>query len=266
MNGMTRDTLNELIDRKILWVFGILTLIAVTFVILGDMGVQNVKVQTGGAIDPADESTGLVTTMTPRALDGFLNFVLMIAVFGTAGLIPRMLEKGRAEYYLAQPVSRSGLLLGKLLAIWIVYGGLMVFTGLIMLGTIAAVFGTPSAGVLFVFIEKLFVYFVWLSITAVIGVTTGSVAFTIITQFAIWIAQGLLIQRQPFFEFVNSDTVEFIGNFLYYVLPKFSEVSDIAIAVASDTEVATWLPVWSTALFGLGMIFLAVIFFRRRDY
>jgi len=266
MRGLTRDTFGELVDRKIIWVFAFLTLIGIGLIVIGDMAAENFGQQAGAAIGEEADAKPLVEGFLAGFLDDFLGFVLLIAVFGTAGLIPRMLEKGRAEYYLAQPISRTGLLLGKVFGTWLVYGGIVIVVGLVLIATVAVVIGVSNAGVIYVFADKLYAYFIWLSVSAFIGIVSGSTAVTIITQFAIWIGQGLLVQRELLYGVVNSKVVEYIGDAVYYILPKFSEISGVTIALANDTPVESWQPVWSSGLFGVGLIVLSLYLFRRKDY
>lgn len=265
MKGLTRDTYNELIDRKLIWVFGFLALIAIGSVFLANQGAVRFESQGVTAMEK-EQASVVVDQFVAPMIDGYLGFVLLIAVFGTAGLIPKMLEKGRAEYYLAQPISRAGLLLGKMFGIWIVYGGMMIGVGILMVFTVTMLRGAPDAAVLLMLMEKLVAFFVWLSVATIMAVATGSTGFTIIAVFSIWIIQKLLLQREALYQLIDNRFVEILGNGLYYILPKFSQLDEAGVALAKGQPVESWMPVWSTALFGVVITSLAVVLFRRKDY
>ena len=266
MRGLTRDTFHELIDRKIIWVFAIVTLIALGLTIIGGMAADNIKVQAGGSTGSEEMVNQTIEGQLAGGLDMYLWFIMWIAVLGTAGLVPAMLEKGRAEFYLAKPISRARLLFGKLCGVWLVYGGILVVCALLQLTVWWAMFSLFNVGSLYVLAGVLLEFAVMLAILGLVGVLSGSFAFSLIAVFFFWVAQKLLMHREMLYELINNRVVERIGDVLYYIVPKFSQQEDLFVALANERTIESWLPLWSTALFGIVALVLSVIVFRRKDY
>jgi hypothetical protein len=53
---------------------------------------------------------------------------------------------------------------------------------------------------------------------------------------------------------------------LYYVLPKISDVSVIIRHLILNQPVESWMPVWSSALFGAAALLLGIWKFQRRSF
>ena len=64
----------------------------------------------------------------------------------------------------------------------------------------------------------------------------------------------------------KSQALENITSFLYYVLPKTSDVSVIIRRLILDQPVESWMPVWSTAIFGVVVLGLGLWRFQRRSF
>lgn len=266
MTGLTRDTLNELIDRKIIWVFAIVTLITLGLTILGGMAADNIRIQTGGSAGGDQLVNQTIESQLAGGLDMFLWFIMWIAILGTAGVIPTMLERGRAEYYLAKPLSRARLLTGKLLGIWLVYGGIIVLCALLLIGVWWAMLSVFNLGNLWVIGGMLLEFAIMLAILGLVGVMSGSFAFSLIAVFFFWVAQKLLMHRELVYKLTNNEIVERTLDTLYYVIPKFSQHEELFVNLANQQTVESWLPLWTTALFGLAAYVAALSLFRRKDY
>ncbi len=261
MRGVIRDSLVELIDRKMLWLFGILTLIGV-LIILGANSVDVEFYGQGVDIDEVNQAMG------NPALMGFNFFVYVmtfLVVMATAGLIPNMLVKGRAEYFLSKPVSRTRLLLSKVLGVWIVYGAMISVVALLNL--LAAQIATDILqwSVVYVFVVNLLALLVWLSITAFVGVVSGSSAMAIMVAFLVWVIQKILVFHEEIGSFVKSQAVGHVIDTLYYIFPKTIEMSDLADTLISGRS-GEWMPVWSSLIFAAVLLYAATLVFKSKDY
>ncbi|MDX9857028.1 MAG: ABC transporter permease subunit [candidate division Zixibacteria bacterium] len=265
MNGMIRDTIVEMKERKLFWLFIIVTGLAVLAIVGLKGWVEQMRMQ-----EAPPEVQQAFGTMANQILvgwtSGFLSILVFFSVLGTAGLIPSMLSRGRAEFYMSKPISRSRLLLGKLFSVWSVYGGLVAVAGVLVMGLIAALYGIFQARVFFIVLEALIALFVWLSITGFVGTVSGSFALAVTTTFALWLAQYGLHLREYLVRLVDNKFVEIALDICYYILPKHSENGDLFVALAVGRPVPDWLPLWSSLLFAVAMYGLSVWAFRRKDY
>jgi ABC-type transport system involved in multi-copper enzyme maturation permease subunit len=266
LTGLTRDTYHELVDRKIIWVFAVVTVITLGLTVLGGMAADNIRIQAGGSAGSEQMVNQTIESQLAGGLDMFLWFIMWIAILGVAGVIPTMLEKGRAEYYLAKPLSRARLLTGKLLGLWLVYGGIMVLCALLLISVWAIMFSVFNLGNLWVIAGSLLEFGVMLAILGLVGVLSGSFAFSLIAVFFLWVAQKLLMHRDLVYKLTNNQAVELILDSLYYVTPKFSQHEDLFVALANRTTIESWLPLWTTALFGAVAYVAAISLFKKKDY
>ncbi|MEA2030891.1 MAG: hypothetical protein U9N55_04765 [candidate division Zixibacteria bacterium] len=263
MRGMIHDCVIEMINRKAIWMFAVVTLIAI-LIILGTNSF-NIQLQVEGQSD-ANPFSGMIDKVATNGISAQLGFMMFLAVLATAGLIPNMLVRGRAEYYLSKPISRTGLYLGKLISIWLVYGATIVVCGLITLLVLYLVHGYVNAGVVYLFVQSLLSFLIWLSVTIFAGITFGSTTFAMMSAFLVFILQMIFIYHDVFREIVGSGLIAFVGDTLYYIFPKMGEMSDIGDNLAMGQVVGDWMPVWSSVLFAVCLIWATIIIFNRKNY
>jgi len=262
MRGMIADTFAEMLDRKLLWVFAVVTGLALLSIV-GLRALENLEIQ-GQEIDLRDVD-GLLAEAMLRGYDSFMYFLVFLGVLATAGLIPNMLIRGRSDYYLSKPLSRAQLLVGKTLGIWIVYGGTMIAAVAILYLAAGLSFGLFQGDVLPIIGINLLVFLVWLSVTVFSGIVFGSNAMAVMMAFSIWLAQYLLSFHEYVSQLTSNQTVIVIIDALYYIMPKTGAMSDLSLEIASG-RVTTWLPLWSSLLFAVVLFAVTLTVFKRKDY
>ncbi len=262
MRGLTRDCLLELLDRKVLWIYGAITFVSVLFAFISRSGNLTVDINGSSALGAPDMLSPLII----RGMETYLSFLVFLTIMATAGLVPNMLVRGRADYYLSKPISRTRLLGGKLLSVWLVYGGLIVLSGLINLGAffLSAHWFEPRVFYLFGF--ALISLLVWLSITGFAAISFGSNSLAIMTAFVFWVAQWLLRYHDTIGEFLNSKILKYIIDGLYYVVPKTGQISDLSVQLASGSPVGSWQPFITTIAFAVVAYTVTLQLFKRANY
>lgn len=261
MKGLTRDTLTELIDRKILIVYGIITIIGVlTFVVFGSV---NFSFQTQG-FEPGDISQ-LLGNPIMQMLNSFIYLLVFLTVMASAGLMPSMLVKGRVDFFLSRPISRTSLFLNRLAGVWLVYGSLIV--GCTTIVIIAAWLKTDMVewSVIYLLIIHLFGFLIWLSITFLVGVVSGSTTMVMMSVFGVWLAQKVLFYHEYLSGLINSEILQSITTGLYYVVPKTGQISDLALDLARGLPV-DWMPLWSSLLVATALVLGTIGLFKQKNY
>lgn len=264
MNGLLHDTFSELMARRVLWLFGAVTAIILLIVIL----TSDAKIQMdsgGGEMSMTDLNEALGNPMM-SVFAGFVSILTFLAVASCCGILPNMLSKGRAEFYLSKPLSRVGLLIRKLIAIWMVYGGTVVVSSVLVLSAVYLVHGNFGGGVVWVLVFELIALAIWLSIIALVGIVSGSTVVSFMAVFIVWVVQNMLKFREVFAEFVGSKALDILLTTLYHITPKSSEIGDLAVLVAAGKEGADWMPLWTTLILTAVIATSALIAFRRKDY
>ncbi len=264
MRGITRDTFIEMIDRKLVWIFLVVTLITLLIVVLTRSA--SMQIEFGGNISQSSPFTNLADKMAVSGLSSFLSFLVFLSVLATAGLIPSMLVRGRAEYFLSKPISRTALYLYKLFGIWFVYGGMMVCAGMVIAASFYLIHGIFNWNYAYLFILNLASFFVWLSITTFAGVMAGSAMLSVVTAFVVLVVQLALRFHEQLGAIIRSPIITKTVDILYYIFPKTGQMADITEKLASGQPVTDWLPVWSTLLFAIVLIVITSEIFKRKDY
>ncbi len=268
--ALITDTFREAFARRVFWgFFGCCTALLLFLVFImrvdvvqGALATITIFGQTGRT---QDVQSLVVGTQTVIAM--VLYFAGMaLAVFASAGLVSAMFEPGRIELLLSKPVSRPHLLLGRYMGnvlvvaaniAWLVGGSWVIF------GVKTGVWGWgfPVSALFTVFI-----FAVMLSVLVLCGVLWDSAAVGIMAAFAIMVITPILAQKNIIERLLDSEWSRNVVRVLYYVLPKTSDVSLIIRHLILGQAIESWMPVWSTALFGLAILGAGVWRFGRRSF
>lgn len=263
MRGITRDGVVEMFDRKTVYLFAAVTLIAMVIALLAPKADMEFRVT--GNVDMGSLGDFLRNPVT-KALSVFLSFMVFLAVLATAGLVPNMLVRGRADFFLSKPLSRTALLLHKMLGIWLVYGATIVLGGIVVYVALFLVHGFFDWMVLYLFAFNLISFFIWLSITVTAGIVSGSNAISIMSAFLFWVGQAILRLHEQINNFLDIKPVEYVVDALYYIVPKTGEIGELTDALALGRPVESWMPLYSSLVFSVAFVTLAVVVFKRKSY
>jgi ABC-type transport system involved in multi-copper enzyme maturation permease subunit len=133
----------------------------------------------------------------------------------------------------------------------------------IIFGLKTQVWGT---GFLISSLCTIFIFAVLLTVLVLVGVLWDSSAVAIMATFAIMILTPILAQKNLIERLLSSEWSRNVVRFLYYVLPKTSDVAVIIRHLILNQPVESWMPVWSTALFGVVVLGLGLWRFQRRSF
>jgi ABC-type transport system involved in multi-copper enzyme maturation permease subunit len=242
-------------------VFGAITVLG----LLAVFGSNAVEMRIyGQGIDLAEANEAMGNPML-MGFNVFMYILVFMVVMATAGLIPGMLIKGRAEFYLSKPISRTKLLLNKVLGVWVVYSGMITVCVLINFVAAGILAGALDWAILYIIAINLLAFLVWLGITTFVGILSGSGAVSIMVAFLVWLAQRVLSFHGEIKAFVDSEVVGQTVDLLYYIFPKTIEMFDLADRLAFGRHV-DWMPVWSSLIFTVALLYFSTLVFKRRDY
>lgn len=263
MRGMTRETVSEMLDRKVVYAFGAGTLLLLLIIFVAG----TVDFSFGGGEDMGlDEVTGeLKSQMVGKVLESFMGLFVFLAVLFSASVIPGMLTKGRVDYYLSKPISRSSLLLTRILAVWTSYGAVIVICGLVGWVMILLVHEGTYGSIVYLLASSLFDLFVWVALTSLTAVLSGSTTFGVAAVFVVWTANKFLAGRELLATFFDSEKLHYLLDVLYNVLPKPDALFDLA-SKYSNGHSPDWMPLISSSGFAAVVLIWAVMAFRRKDF
>jgi ABC-2 type transport system permease protein len=208
--------------------------------------------------------------------------ILFFALISASSFITSMVDKGTIDLLISKPVSRFKILSAKYIGAMLFVAASIVF----LIGSIWLILSLKSGywdpGFLFTIISLTFAFAVMYSISVFIGVTTQSSIISILVNFfLIFVLCPVLSAReQIIFTFVKNDSVKFIFNFFYYVLPKPGEIKDVTMAFIAGENIPlwkgvvnelgmmgpSWLSVISSFLFCAVLFSYSVYYFSKKDY
>ncbi len=268
--ALIQDTFREAFARRVMWgFFGCCTILLLFLlfimridVVAGSLATVNIF----GRTMPTTELQNLVP-QAQSVIAMILYFAGMaLAVFASAGMISAVFEPGRIELLLSKPVSRTHLLLGRYV------GNLLVVAANILYLVLGSwlIFGVKTGvwgpGFVLSSVFTIFIFAVLLALIALVGVLWESAAVAIMATFALMIITPILAQKSTIERLLSSEWSRDVVRVLYYTLPKTSDISVIVRDVILGRPVQSWMPIWSTALFGAVALALALWRFERRSF
>jgi ABC-type transport system involved in multi-copper enzyme maturation permease subunit len=264
------DTFREAFARRIFWgFFG-----CCTALLLFLMFILRIDVVAGALATISIFGNTLPTTNVQNLVQQTQSVIAMalyfmgmaLAIFASAGLVAAVFEPGRIELLLSKPVSRTNLLLGRY------FGNLLVVAANILYLVVGSwlIFGIKTdvwgSGFLISSLFTIFVFAVMLAIIVLVGVLWDSAAVAIMVTFAVAIITLIVAQKATLERLLSSEWSRDVVRVLYYVLPKTSDISVIVRHVILNQPIDSWMPVWSTGIFGIAVLGLGVWRFRGRTF
>lgn len=270
--ALIRDTFREALARKVFWAFFFSsTALLLFFLLVMRIDVVQGLVASVSIFGRAGQSHAISAEDMVRTaqggLSGFLYTVGMgLAVFASAGLISAVFEPGRVELLLSKPITRVRLLVGRYLGNLLVVGANLFY---LVLG-FWVIFGWKTGiwrpHLLIAAVITLGVFAVLLAFILLTAVLYESAAVSILATFALAVLSSVLAGKNQFDRLLSSEISRDIVRGLYYVLPKMPGIAKIMMNIVQSQPVPDWMPLWSTALFGLVMFVSGLWVFNRRNF
>ena len=189
-----------------------------------------------------------------------------LTVFASAGLIPRVLEPGRIELILSKPVSRTHLLLGRFAGNVVVVAGNVCYLVVGVWVILGIKTGIWKPNFLIAILTTIFTFSVLLTVVVLLGVLVESTALATMVTTALMIVSPLLAQTNLAMRLLSSETSRTIWRWLYYALPKIYDVGAMTLNAVRSQPIESWMPIWSSAIFGAVMLTAATAIFARRNF
>ncbi len=256
------DTFLEIKARKLFWLYWIVTFVMIlVFAFLPDLEINGRNLLESGDIPEEFVAEGIALFF-----NGFFGFMMFLMVFGSAGLVPSFLSKGRVELALSKPVSRFQLLLMKFFSVFLIMAGIFAVSSgalYVLISYQADVYTSYFFLGLLVAMGKFLIIY---SILFFLGIAFNSTAATIMGYFILWFVANLLEARELAYQFLTSKVWQGIIDTVYHILPKFGEYSANTMSVMKGNGFSDLYPVWSSGLFAVAALLLGLLIFKRTDY
>jgi len=269
--ALIRDTFREALARKIFWgLFGLSALMILFFLFLLKIDIVEGGLAAVSLFGRTANPTADVDRLVRGVYGGIATFLytwgMFLAVFASAGLIPSVLEPGRIELLLSKPVSRTHILLGRYVGNVLVVASNVAFLVLGVWTILGVKTGIWSPAFLISIATTVFVFAVLLSVVVFIGVLFESAALSTMVTVALMIMSPILAQTSTMLKLLSSEWSRQIWRTLYYALPKVYDLGKMTLDAIQDRTFNGYMPIWTSALFGVVVLSGALWIFSRRDF
>jgi ABC-type transport system involved in multi-copper enzyme maturation permease subunit len=264
------DTFREASARKIIWgFFGCSTALILFFLLIVRVDVVQGAIATSsifGRTGPAQDVVKMVRVAHAGIAVLLYIFGMLLAVLASAGLIPTIFEPGRIELLLSKPVSRYHILLGRYLGNLLVIAANIFYPVL----TIWVIFGIKTGvwtpGFLYSSLLTVFMFSVYLSVVLLVGVLWESAVVATMVTFGIAIISLIVYNKNTIERLLSSEWSRDVVRALYYALPKVTDIGNMMMQCVKGEPIESWMPVLSTALFGLVCLCGGIYIFEKKNY
>ncbi len=269
--ALVRDTFREAFARKIFWgLFGLSTLMILFFLFLLKIDLVEGAMATVSLFGRSTNRSTDVDRLVRGVYGGIATFLytwgMFLAVFASAGLIPSVLEPGRIELLLSKPVSRTHILLGRYLGNVLVVSCNVIFLVLGVWTILGVKTGIWSKTFLVSIATSIFIFAVLLSVVVLIGVIFESAALATMITVGLMIMSPILAQTSTMLRLLSSEWSRQVWRTLYYALPKVYDLGKMTLDAIQSQTFEGYMPIWTSALFGVVMLSAALAVFARRDF
>ena len=106
-----------------------------------------------------------------------------------------------------------------------------------------------------------------LSIVLLVAVLSESAVLATIVTFAVMTIGLIVAQRALLERLMTSEESRAVVRWIYYLLPKVWDLGNLSRKFAlGGPMTADWMPVWSSALFGVVVLGTGLYAFSKRNY
>jgi ABC-type transport system involved in multi-copper enzyme maturation permease subunit len=269
--ALIRDTFREAFARKIFWgLFGLSTVMILFFLFLLKIDIVEGALATVSIFGRSSGRANDLAKLIRGVYGGIAAYLyvwgMVIAVFASSGLIPSVLEPGRIELLLSKPISRTHILLGRyagnvlvvscniaylVIGVWLIFG---FKTGIWEGRFLIAIFTT------------IFIFAVLLAVVVLVGVVFESAALATMITVALMIMSAILAQTNTMMKLLSSEWSRSIWRLLYWVFPKVYDMGHLTLSAISDRSFPGFMPIFTSAFFGVIVLGAALLIFSRRDF
>lgn len=193
---------------------------------------------------------------------------VFLPLLAAAGLLASSMQKGWIELLISKPMHRLTILITAYLTgltLWLLSVGLMVAS---LAATFRWMLRVPALPLLKAFTVLTLFFAVELAFLVLVAVARPNVMIASAATFALTLIASLMEDRAKIARYFDSHWLERALDGLYYILPKFSELSSVArrLALTPEAQITHWMPLWSSALFGAACLIAAGWLLNRKDF
>jgi ABC-type transport system involved in multi-copper enzyme maturation permease subunit len=263
MRGITRDTLVELVDRKAGFVIPAAGLAGLVAVLANDW--HGLQISFGDGSSSALSGPTGIAEIALQFLSTYMSVLMVLVVLLVMGLFPAIVNRERAWFYFTMPMSRGKFLTEKLLAVLIVYGGLLLTAALPTALAGIVRYGLYDLRVGEIVSLYLFTGMIWMIIAAAFGLLFRSTLHALLACVGVWVAQLVLVNREVLAQSLGIPLIGSLLRAMRFLAPGTVELGRAAHQLASGRPIDVTLPIVTSLLFAVVLLYSGLSAVNRRD-
>jgi ABC-type transport system involved in multi-copper enzyme maturation permease subunit len=275
--GMVWYTLNETLRKGTLLFYASVGLIIVLFFAFGLTRSQTnpnaIMIFGRQFTESPSEGISIIDFFLVMLHRQASSSMLLFGVFGVAGLIPSLLEKGTVEIFLSKPLNRPLLLFARSMGATIAMAlNLVGFTFFVWL-IIGLRLDTWNWGFLWSGFLSAYSFACFFSVITFIGLTTRSTGISVMLAFMFaLISTGLESRENGLYLLWTNSIYHRVLDVLYYSTPQLEGMSVSATAMIAALPISTFPSKFQVAPFvfsfasSIGWYGLSAWYFSRQDF
>jgi ABC-type transport system involved in multi-copper enzyme maturation permease subunit len=200
-------------------------------------------------------------------------WILLLGMFGVAGLIPSMLEKGMIDLFLSKPLTRAELLMARALG---AVSGIVINLMYFFLG-VWLIFGLKVGvwhwGFLSSTLYSIYAFICFFSVVTIVGLITKSSGFSIMLAFVFSIVSwGLEVRENGLYLLWDNVVYHRILDALYYLTPQLNAMLENSTRVIGKLPFIpnapdfTFMPFVYSFFSSCLLYVLSIWYFSKQDY
>jgi len=206
--------------------------------------------------DIVEKASSLLGTLLP-----------LLAIFAAAPMLASTLEKGWLELTFSKGTPRWKIFFGRFL------GGATLYSCTFLLATFPLAYRlwwqtyVSTWQVIVALLLETLGFVALLAVAALATLPQKGVALPIMASVAIWFFSSPLAHRYTtYYQFLNSYTARWLVDWIYRIFPKCSELDSLSSSFIQHGHITSWWPIWSTGIFTVAVLGLALGMLDRKSF
>jgi hypothetical protein len=192
---------------------------------------------------------------------------MLLTILAACPLLVATFDKGWLELVFSKGVARSPIMLGRFLSGATLYFLLAIIATMPLAIRLWWVTEVPTWQVVLAVLIETLSFASILAVSALASLLQRGVALPVITGLGVWYLSPLLAARvENYYPYVQSEAIRRLIDWLYYILPKNAELDRLATTFIQFSSVSVSWPLWTTVLFTICILALAMGLLERKSF
>lgn len=190
---------------------------------------------------------------------------LGFSLVSTGNFFPSLLQKGVIDLILTKPISRTSIFAGRFLGVFLVVAANIIYLTLFSAVIIYLKLDVWNNGFILSSIITLLVFAILFALISFFGIIFRSSGIALIaTLGTMFFISPLLSLLKHFGKYAGVSSG--VLDFFYYILPKIGDLGKMVIEIVLNEATESYMPLYSSLLFGMVIYFTSLIIFKKKDF